>query len=152
MFKHLAVCTAFLFVVCTPPPQATEGDEMTSDVIDINMSKADIYNKTLQWIASAFVSSKHVIELKDRSQGVIVGNGITYVTWQLLSFEMHFTIRIDIKDQKYRFSSFNYVAYYDHVASNGMSKELANRTQEKINLLERSLNSYLAESMNANNF
>jgi hypothetical protein len=159
MFKSIVVCgLLFLsvqFIGCALPPQATEIDKKTEDVVDVKLSKSDIYNKCLQWMAKTFVSSKHVIELQDSAQGVIIGNGIVEASWQAMSFVINFTLRIDIKDQKYRFKSFNYIAHYGNTSNPGnpdMSKELADRTRDKINELEKSLFTYLSENSKTNEF
>ena len=77
---------------------------------------------------------------------------------------MHFKIRIDIKDQKYRFKSFDYAAWsvsgpFISGATNGgedkgtkMAKELADRTREKINEIDKSLFTYLTQNSKADNF
>lgn len=159
MFKNIVVCIVIIlsaqFISCTLPPQATEVDKKTEDVVDVKLSKSEIFNKCLQWMATTFVSSKHVIELQDSAQGVIIGNGIVDASWQSMSFVINFTLRIDIKDQKYRFKSFNYIAHYGNTSNPGnpnMSKELADRTRDKINELEKSLFTYLAENSKANEF
>jgi hypothetical protein len=146
---------AIQFIGCALPPQATEIDKKTEDVVDIKLSKSEIYNKCLQWMATTFVSSKHVIELQDSAQGVIIGNGIVEASWQSMTFLIKFSLRIDIKDQKYRFKSFNYVAHYGNTSNPGnpnMSKELADKTRDKISELEKSLFSYLSENNKSNDF
>jgi hypothetical protein len=159
MFKSVIIYGIMLFAVqfigCTLPPQATEIDKKTENVIDIKLSKPEIYNKCLQWMATTFVSSKHVIELQDSAQGIIIGNGIVVTSWQSMTFDINFTLRIDIKDQKYRFKSFNYIAHYGNTSNPGnsnMSKELADRTRDKINELEKSLFTYLSENSKTNEF
>lgn len=164
MVKCILFSSIFLLVNCAPPPQATDLDKRTENVVEINLSKSEIYNKCLQWMATTFVSSKQVIELQDSSQGVIIGNGIVNVYWQVGTFEMHFKIRIDIKEQKYRFSSFDYAAWSVSgpliSGSTGggegkgtrMSKELADRTREKINEIDKSLYTYLTQNSKSNDF
>jgi Domain of unknown function (DUF4468) with TBP-like fold len=159
MFKFIVICVGISlttqFIACTLPPQATEMDKKTEDVIEVKLTKAEIYNKCLQWMATTFVSSKHVIELQDSAQGVIIGNGIVDASWQSMAFVINFTLRIDIKDQKYRFKSFNYIAHYGNTSNPGnlnMSKELADRTRDKINELEKSLFTYLSQNNKSNDF
>jgi hypothetical protein len=168
MIKRIVICSACLLVFCAPLPQATDLDKQTENTVEIKLSKIEIYNKCLQWMATTFVSSKRVVELQDSSQGIIIGNGIVNVTWQAGTFEMHFKIRIDIKDQKYRFKSFNYfvqsvsgplgnaqnqISSSEETAqSSRMAKELADRTRDKINELDKSLYDYLTQNSKASDF
>ena len=159
MIKSIIFCSILLLVSCAPPPQATDLDKKTENVVEIKLSKSEIFSRTLQWMATSFNSAKHVIELQDSGTGVIIGNAIVNVPWQGASFEMHFKLRIDVKEQKYRFSSSDYVCYSvssplgnseGHVTS--MAKELADRTREKIDEINKSLYDYLIQSNKSNDF
>jgi hypothetical protein len=159
MNKSIVFCSLFLFLTCAPLPQATDLDKKTENVVEIKLSKSEIFNKTLQWMATSFNSSKHVIELQDSGTGVIIGNAEVDVSWQCVTFEMHFKLRIDVKDQKYRFSSSDYICNSvsgplgkseGHVTS--MAKELADRTRDKINEIDKSLYTYLTHNSKSNDF
>ena len=159
MNKSIIFCTICLLISCAPLPQATDLDKKTENVVEINLSKSEIFNKTLQWMATSFNSSKHVIELQDSGTGVIIGNAEVDVPWQSGTFEMHFKLRINVKEHKYRFSSSDYVCNSvsgplgkseGHVTS--MAKELADRTRDKINEIDKSLYTYLTQNSKSNDF
>lgn len=147
MKSPLAIVTVVVFFNCAGLAPATLSDKETEKIVAIQLSKAEIYNKTLQWMATAFVSSKPVIELQDSAQGVIVGKGIVNVWWQIAIFQVRFTLRIDIKDNEYRFNGSNYILYWHDQVSNSdkMSKELALKIREKINEVETSQYLYLTQ-------
>ena len=69
------------------------------------MTKDVIFDRTLAWMAETFVSSKNVIELKDKENGKIIGKGATFFTRDPLKIVRNpcrYTMIIDIKDNKIR--------------------------------------------------
>jgi hypothetical protein len=66
-----ALATLALFLLLALPAKADE-PYVREFVQDIEMSKDDLYNNSLLWMAQTFRSSKDVIDLKDRESGVIV--------------------------------------------------------------------------------
>lgn len=79
-------------------------------------SKAYLFVNAKSWLASTFNSSKAVIEMEDKDAGVIIGHG-TFVRSEKGGFGnqvglslITFTIKINIKDDKYRciLSNFNH--------------------------------------------
>jgi hypothetical protein len=141
----LGIAAVVLFLNCLELPPATDLDKETENDVTLQLSKAEIYNKTLQWMAAAFASSPHTIESQDSVQGVIVGNAIVYVPWQIITFEVHFSFKITITENAYRFNGSKYVLYWhDQISdSDKMSKELALKIREKINDMEKSHYRYL---------
>jgi hypothetical protein len=106
------------------------------------MSKNEIYNKTLLWMAQTFNSSKSVIELQDSSQGLIVGNGIVLISYMLAERPIAFVIKIEIKDNKYRLSTSKYVQRSPEGDAK-MYKDMADLTKNKIFMLQKSLHEFL---------
>jgi hypothetical protein len=150
----LAIVWVVIFFNCAGLPPATALDKETENIVTVPLSKAEIYNKTLQWMATAFRSSKPVIEIKDSVQGAIVGKGIVSVLWQTITFQVHFTLKIDIKDKEYRFNGSNYILYWHDQISNSdsMSKELALKIRDKINEMEKSHYFYLTKKNKSGDF
>ena len=78
-------------------------------------TKDEIYVASKIWIAESFRSAKAVIEYDNKDEGTIIGNGI--IPYPCKGFEclaksdwkVRFTIRIDVKDDKFRltFSNLN---------------------------------------------
>lgn len=68
-----------------------------------DLSKNEIYDKTLLWVASKFVDSKEVLEIQDKENGLIVGKGIAMFSLsKSITAPTRFTMKIDIKDGRYR--------------------------------------------------
>lgn len=75
-----------------------------------NVSKAELYTKAKLWLAKAFKSSKDVIQFDDKEAGKIIVKGVS--TYDAPAFNpgtnfsgfFSFTLTIDIKDNKFRFS------------------------------------------------
>lgn len=79
-------------------------------------SKAYLFVNAKSWLASTFNSSKAVIEMEDKDAGVIIGHG-TFVKRENSAFGnqvglslISFSIKINLKDNKYRciLSNFNH--------------------------------------------
>lgn len=78
-------------------------------------SKEQIFNGTKIWIAENFRSAKAVLEYESKDTGTLIGNGtIPYqcsgsglecMAWA--GVEVRFTMRVDIKDQKFRLTFSN---------------------------------------------
>lgn len=112
-------------------------------VSENNLSKNDIYNGTLLWLAETFKSSKSVIELKDKELGKIIGNIALDLNIDRLGIwpvyqTYEFSLKIDIKDNKYRltFTNVNDVSlfkkgeYYDPFYGNQAQKELSKLSED----------------------
>jgi len=69
---------------------------------EVDLSKDDIYNRSLQFIAENFKSAKAVIEYKDKESGRIIGNGSLMISDGIMQRPASFTMVIDIKEKKYR--------------------------------------------------
>lgn len=90
-------------------------------------------------MAQTFASSKRVIELQDSSQGLIVGNGAVSIFYMLNNRLVSFGLKIEIKDNKYRFSTSN---YYE-VLGYGVSSDMAVQVRREIDKLQKSLYNFL---------
>ena len=65
------------------------------------MTKDVIFDRTLAWMAESFVSSKSVIQLKDKENGKIIGKGVARKT-RMVEHTCRYTMIIDIKDNRMR--------------------------------------------------
>ena len=76
-------------------------------------SKEQIFNGAKIWISENFRSAKAVLEYENKETGTIIGNGITSYPcqgWSCLGtsdWKVSFTMRVDIKDQKFRLTFTN---------------------------------------------
>lgn len=85
-----------------------------SKIIEVeNLNKEQIYNKTKLYFVNNFKSGKDVIQMEDKDNGVIVGNGNTTIVVQSgkysLAVPMSFSIKLSSKDYKCKIDISNIV-------------------------------------------
>lgn len=72
-------------------------------------SKNEIFDKCMEWLAESYVSSKKVIQLKDKKNGVIIGRAIMRLTSPIgTTYPMFFRFKIEVKDNKFRITFNNF--------------------------------------------
>lgn len=69
-----------------------------------NTNKKDLYTKVNSWFVSTFVSAESVIEYQDKEAGIVMGNYVYDWNNGFIVFKVKQTIKIEVKDNKYRFS------------------------------------------------
>jgi len=88
---------------CMPPMETTESERTLQRVIEVPaLTKKQIYDKALEWMAKTFVSANEVIQLKDPDNGKIIGRGITEFTNGMTTIPCEYSITIETKDGKCR--------------------------------------------------
>ena len=98
---------------CAGLQPVREANTTFGEVYKVGASKEQIFNVTKIWIAETFRSAKAVIEYEDKVEGTIIGNGmIPYPCTGLAcmskaSWKVPFTMRVDIKDQKFKLTFSN---------------------------------------------
>lgn len=106
MFAALLLLSLFGCASMQPVSQQDLSIEKVVEVPDLN--KDQIYDQTKIWIAENFRSAKAVLEYENKETGTIIGNGtMSYPCSGLgclakADWKTHFTMRVDIKDSKYR--------------------------------------------------
>ncbi len=78
---------------------------VVTNVVEIEKSQADIYNKVRQWFSEYFVSGESVIDYEDAATGTIIGNGVASIgsdPFGIIQYKIHFSIRVDTKDGKFK--------------------------------------------------
>jgi hypothetical protein len=82
-----------------------------------SVGKYMIYTTIMDWFATVYGSSKEVIKMSDKDAGVIIGKGLFDYShrgkgfgWSCFDGTIKYTIRIDIKDNRYKvtLSDFNH--------------------------------------------
>lgn len=79
-----------------------EEERFVQRVIEVNKDKEELYSTFLRWMAYSFGSSKEVIELADKEEGIIIGKGSIDVTYTIMPLNTHFTLTAEFKDKKVR--------------------------------------------------
>ena len=94
-----------------------DGSIIYTGVVNINgKSKDDLYRNAKQWFVDYFKSSHDVIQNQDKEKGLIIAKGIVHFTasfgYQLTTtWYDKFTIKLEFKDGKYRYSIYNMTIY-----------------------------------------
>ena len=102
MVVFLAACAQFVSI--------PESEQKTERVFAVHgKTKLQLFQSTKQWFATTFHSSSSVIQLSDGEAGVIVGRAIADVDMGMgMTSPCYYTVRIDIKDGKIRFTANSY--------------------------------------------
>jgi hypothetical protein len=84
---------------------------------DSTISKEQLYIIIIEWFNDSFESSKDVIQFEDKKAGIIIGKGNIPIkkTMYVTDSRVEFTIKISIKDSKYRYRiiNFSHISNYD---------------------------------------
>jgi len=92
-----------------------DGQVIYTGVVEIDgKTKDDLYRNAQQWFIDGFYSQKDVIQDKDKEDGLVFGRGVFYFfsgvgLGQDVNWANHVTIKIECKDNKYRYSFYNMV-------------------------------------------
>ena len=104
----------FFLTGCAGLQPITDSDRTFERVVEApGYSKEQIFNGTKIWIAENFKSAKAVLEYENKDTGTIIGNGIISYPCSGLEYiakadwKVPFTMRVDIKDQKFRLTFSN---------------------------------------------
>ena len=114
--KRFILIACLLLTACVPkitmPNLTPVNDASYQRVIDLpGLTKQQIFEKSKQWMAKTFISSKQVIEYENLQEGQIIGNSTANLTFTVVSslvgpvtssYQARFTITEDIKDGKAR--------------------------------------------------
>ena len=122
--RTLVFLACILVAGCASAPQgifvesdaviATDAERTIAHVGEAKgTTKDQLFSTARIWLAETFRSSKAVIDLEDKAEGVIVGNaampypktGCEGLYCSVIAdWQVHFKIRIDVKDDRYRIS------------------------------------------------
>jgi hypothetical protein len=151
-FWVLAV--VFAFAGCASSEEVIDPSAEISKIYDVELSKDEIYDGSLQFIAENFTSAKSVIEYQDRNSGRIIGNGSTPISDGFMDRPATFTMVIDIKDNRYRIS-FRSLQYQPGTALPWgpiKSRTPYNNMVVELNSLADRLHTYLSSSRDNQDF
>ncbi len=103
MKKYIFLLVGLLFLFnCAGYQRIPPEEAQLQKIYELQgMTKDVIFDKTIAWMAETFVSSKNVIELKDKENGKIIGKGVMRKT-QMVGHSCTFTMIIDIKHSRIR--------------------------------------------------
>lgn len=105
--RRIAVSAILLFVVTLLPLHAENKFSLVI-VKDVPAKKDAIYDGTLSWMAEKFISSKAVIQEKNKDLGIVVAKGAVDKKVQSIPFlpgtvkSYTFNLMVEIKDNEFR--------------------------------------------------
>jgi len=129
-FRNLIAIFGVALVLggCAGMQPVAEADRTFERVVEApNHTKDQIYTSTKIWIAENFKSAKSVIELDSKEDGIIIGNGIIQYPCSGIDclaksdWKVPFTMRVDMKDQKFKISFSNIKLSWPASYSSGIS-------------------------------
>ena len=97
---------------CATIPVIPPEDKVMEIKHDVNLSKSDVYKKTLEFIAKRTPNQKESVEFKDREDGKIVFRGMTSFYKYPSDVPCMFIMTVDIKDGKYKILYERFIGYY----------------------------------------
>jgi len=121
-------------------------------VHDIDLTKNEIYDASLEWMGETLSGSREVIELKDKENGKIIGKGITSFRGKIgigsTNVLCRFTLIVEAKDNKYRTTYNNFVGLYGENQTRPEPLEqqaYVDAVKAKLALIDDSLYEYLSK-------
>jgi hypothetical protein len=122
-------------------------------VHEIDLTKNEIYDVSLEWMARTFFDNKEVIEIKDRENGKIISKGIVMfkgkIGWFSADIPCRFTMTLEAKDSKYRTTYNNFVALHGESQSRPVpleEKAHVDAVKAKLAVVDEDLFGYLKKS------
>lgn len=116
-----------------------------------NMAKDVIFDKVIYWMAETYVSSKAVIEVKDKANGKIIGHGLTSFTNIYVPIPCKYTIIVDIKDNKIRLTFKDFIGMWGQFQNDPQpftkwaNSANLNEVKSKLEALSSELFKYIVE-------
>jgi len=148
----VCILSVIALTSCASMPIAPTEDRSMQKTHEINLTKNEIYDMSLEWMARTFFDNKEVIELKDKDNGKIIGKGITMfrgkIGWFSANIPCRFTLLVEAKDNKYRTTYNNFVGLYGENQTRPEPLEqqaYVDAVKEKLALIDDSLYKYLSK-------
>jgi hypothetical protein len=152
-YYFVCILSVISLASCASMPIAPIEDRSMQKVHDIDLTKNQIYDISLEWMARTFFDNKEVIEIKDKENGKIIGKGITTfkgkIGWFSANIPCRFTLIVEAKDNKYRTTYNNFVALYGENQTRPEpleQKEYVDAVKAKLTAVDDDLFNYLKKS------
>ena len=159
MYYFVGILSVVALTSCASVPIAPIEDRSMQKVHEIDLTKNEIYDLSLEWMARTFFDSKEVIELKDKENGKIIGKGLTFfsgkIGWFSADIPCRFTLIVEAKDNKYRTTYNNFVALHGENYSRPEpleQKAYVDAVKAKLALIDDALYDYLKKSKSNTNW
>lgn len=151
--KHAFIFSAILFSVTACQATQSYTPVVVTNIVDIEKSQSEIYNKARQWFSEYFVSGESVIDYEDSATGTIIGNGVADIgtdPFGFIKYKIHFSIRVDTKDGKFK-TEYKINKHTNSDSTNGTYNVLSvsegrnNLAKQEVEKITANLESYLKQ-------
>jgi hypothetical protein len=146
----VGVLSVTVLASCASMPVAPMEDRSMQKVHEIDLTKNEIYDISLEWMARTFFDTKEVIEIRDKENGKIIGKGIIAfkgkIGWFSAQIPCRFTLTVEAKDNKYRTTYNNLVGLYGESQTRPEpleQKEYVDAVKAKLAVIDEDLFGYL---------
>jgi hypothetical protein len=159
MWYSVFIVSVISFASCASMPVVPMEDRSLQKVHDIDLTKNEIYDTSLEWMAQTLSGSREVIELKDKDNGKIIGKGITSFRGKIgigsTNVLCRFTLTVEAKDNRYRTTYSNFVGLWGESYNRPEpveQKEYLDSVKAKLTLIDDDLYNYLKKSRSNKNW
>jgi hypothetical protein len=146
----VGVLSVTVLASCASMPVAPMEERSVQKVHEIDLTKNEIYDISLEWMARTFYDNKEVIEIKDKENGKIISKGIVRfkgkIGWFSADIPCRFTLTVEAKDNKYRTTYNNFVALHGESQSRPVpleEKAYVDAVKAKLAIIDEDLFGYL---------
>lgn len=96
------------------------GGYLYSEVVEVanELDKSELYDKGKAWLKKEYLNPDRVLEIKDRKAGELYAKVYMKFKYMGRNDNIHFDLRLQVKDNQYKYSFFN----FSHTADNFMKK------------------------------
>jgi len=158
MYSFACILSIVALASCGSMPIAPIEDQSLQKVHAIDLTKNEIYDISLEWMAQSLTDYSEVFELKDKDKGKIIGKGIISfygkVSWGWDIIPCRVTMIVEAKDNTYRTTYTNFIGFWGRNYSKPKpleKKENYDALKAKLSLIDDRLYNYLKKyKSNAN--
>jgi hypothetical protein len=116
-------------------PLSSETHKFTyQESIDMpGVSKAELHTRARSWLVNTYNSAKDAIQMDDKEAGRIMSKGSFDISLLMgLMRTVEYTITIDVKDNKFRYTITNFYIYWHNTSNDVHDFESAPMSREKL--------------------
>lgn len=152
-FYFVCILSVIAFASCASMPVAPIEDRSMQKVHDIDLTKNEIYDRSLEWMYQTFLDHREVIDLRNKEEGKIIGKGMIMfrgkIGWLSTDIPCRFTLILEAKDNKYRTTYGNFVGLWGENYSRPQpleEKQYIDEIKAKLVVMDEDLYNYLKKS------
>lgn len=116
MYSFAYILSVVALASCGSMPIAPTEDQSMRKVHAIDLTKNEIYDISLEWMAQSLTDYSETFELKNKDNGKIIGKGIISfygkVTWGWQIIPCRVTMIVEAKDNTYRTTYTNFIGLW----------------------------------------